>query len=145
MFNIIKMKQPTSLYFAYGANMSKRSMGERCPNAVPVKPFYLVGYRLLFSYHATIESDMGSVVPGCLWKITDDDERVLNGFEGYPTYYNKLYLRQDGDSIMAYQMNPPLNINHRPVAGYVRLLEEGYKDWGLDPQYLDDALYYGIK
>jgi hypothetical protein len=70
MFNIIKMKQPTSLYFAYGANMSKRSMGERCPNAVPVKPFYLVGYRLLFSYHATIESDMGSVVPGCLWKIS---------------------------------------------------------------------------
>jgi len=24
------------------------------------------------------------------------------------------------------------------------LLEEGYNDWELDPQYLDDALYYEL-
>jgi len=45
---------------------------------------------------------------------------------------------------MAYEMNPPLNPKYTPAPQYVRLLEEGYNDWELDPQYLDDALYYEL-
>jgi len=145
VFNIFKRKSKKTLYFAYGANMSKRSMLLRCPSAVPVKPIYLTGYRLLFSHHATIEHDVESSVPGVLWSLTEDCVRKLDTQEEYPTYYKKIFLRQGRDSFVAYQMNAPLNINHRPTAKYTKLLEEGYADWDLDPQYLDDALYYGIK
>ena len=104
----------------------------RCPAAVPVKPFYLTGYRLLFSHHATIEPDMGASVPGCLWELTEEDVRALDSQEEYPIYYNKVYLRQNRDSFMAYQMNHPINISHHPTSKYIQLLEEGYRDWGLD-------------
>ncbi len=144
MFDLFKKSKPAGLYFAYGANMCKRSMRHRCPNAKPVKAFYLIGWRLMFSNHATIVPAAHSAVPGCLWSITEDCEKSLDGFEGFPGYYSKIWLTQHGESFMVYEMNPPLNPKYTPDNSYVNLLQEGYNDWDLDPQYLDDALYYEL-
>lgn len=131
------------LYFAYGANMALEAMELRCPQAVPIRPLYLRDWRLVFCHHATIQPCAGSVVPGCLWAITDQCEASLDLFEGYPHYYNKMYLEQDGDSFMAYDMNPPLSYSP-PASSYVDTLEVGYNDWRLNNQYLDEALSYGL-
>ena len=131
------------MYFAYGANMAKESMRFRCPDAVPIGAIYVRDWRLVFCHHATIEPFPGSVVPGCLWNITGACEQSLDQFEGFPSYYTKMWLQQDGESFMAYNMNPPLTYS-APAPSYIDCLQQGYADWNLDAEYLDEALYYGI-
>lgn len=137
------LQRPTRLYFAYGANMALESMKWRCPQAVPIAPLYLRDWRLVFCQHATIEPSKGSVVPGCLWNITHECEQNLDDFEGFPHYYTKMWLEQDGDTFMAYDMNPPLSYS-APAPSYVDQLQAGYYDWQLNNEYLDEALYHGI-
>ena len=117
------------LYFAYGANLSLDSMSWRCPDARPVTDWYLRDWRLELHSHATITPSPGDWVAGALWQITPDCEASLDRFEGYPTYYRKQILCQDGIEFMVYLMNEPLG--GQPGSGYVDLLVEGYQDWRL--------------
>jgi len=126
-------------YFAYGANMAYSSMKSRCPLAEPIKKFTLQGWRLDFGHHATIVRDPDAVCDGALWKITQHCERNLDAFEGYPSYYEKLYLKQDGLPFMVYQM-VDLDTGHSPSRSYIECLREGYDNWGLDHRLLDNAL-----
>ena len=138
-----KLNLQTRLYFAYGANMPIELMQWRCPDAVPIGTIMLRDWRLVFCDHATIEPAPGSVVPGCLWNITGRCEEALDLFEGFPHYYNKMWLQQDGDSFMCYDMNPPLSYS-APAPSYIDTLQQGYADWNLPVEYLDEALYHGI-
>ena len=126
------------LYFAYGANLSQEGMAYRCPNATPYQKFTLRGWRLDFAHHATIVPHPGRSVEGALWKITEDCERSLDQFEGYPSYYSKRILAQDGREFMVYIMNPPLAGS--PGVGYLDIIEQGYRDWNLDFDCLDHAV-----
>jgi len=128
-------------YFAYGANMSLASMHSRCPLAMPMRKFSLRGWRLDFGHHATIVRDPGAICEGALWMITEHCERSLDAFEGYPTYYDKLYLEQDGVKFMAYEM-VDLDCESFPDDCYIELLHEGYSDWNLDHTRLYNALSY---
>lgn len=126
------------LYFAYGANLSHDSMALRCPKARPFQSFYLRGWQLDFATHATIKPNPGRIVPGALWRITDDCEASLDTFEGWPTYYSKRYLAQDGYEFMVYIMNNPRF--GTTYASYVDLIESGYEDWNLDKHLLWQAV-----
>jgi hypothetical protein len=116
-------------------------MKGRCPLAEPVEKITLRGWRLDFGHHATIVRDLDAVCDGFIWKITEYCERNLDAFEGYPTYYEKVYLEQDGLPFMAYEM-VDLHRNGGPTQSYIDLLREGYNNWGLDHQLLDSALEY---
>ena len=74
---------------------------------------------------------------GALWQITPGCEANLDAFEGYPVYYSKQILAQDGIEFMVYVMNEPLS--GRPGSGYVDLLAEGYQDWQLPLPALQQA------
>ena len=128
-------------YFAYGANMAYASMKSRCPLAEPVEKLTLRGWRLDFGHHATIVRDPDSVCDGFVWKITEYCEDNLDAFEGYPSYYTKVYLEQDGLPFMAYEM-VDMNRDASPMQSYIDLLRQGYNEWGLNHQLLDDALGY---
>jgi hypothetical protein len=52
-----------------------------------------------------------------------------------------MWLQQDGDTFMAYNMNPPLTYS-APAPSYIELLQQGYADWSLNVEYLDEALYH---
>lgn len=71
-------------YFAYGSNMDRKQMFERCPDAKFVEIVKLPGYRfdLDIKGAATIKSDESSFVQGIIWSINEDDERKLDKFEG---------------------------------------------------------------
>jgi len=125
-------------YFAYGANLSLDSMSYRCPDARPVRSFYLRGWQLDFATHATICPYPGRTVAGALWKLTPECEASLDSFEGYPSYYSKRILEQDGMEFMVYVMNNPKFGS--TYASYVDQLEQGYEDWNLDKKYLWSAL-----
>lgn len=121
--------------------MALSSMLGRCPNATPLQKFTLRGWRLDFGHHATIVRDPDAVCDGALWEITDMCERSLDMFEGYPTYYEKLHLEQDGLQFMVYEMND-LDTSAYPSASYIDCLREGYNDWQLNQSLLNKALAY---
>lgn len=127
-----------TLYFAYGANLNRESMSWRCPQAQPLRAVYLRDWRLTFLTHATIEPSAGAQVPGALWLLTPECEHSLDQFEGYPTYYRKQYITIDGERAMVYVMNR--RGTAEPSAGYVTTIAEGYTNWGLDPQWLWNAV-----
>ena len=126
------------LYFGYGANLSRDSMAYRCPRARPFQSFYLRGWELDFATHATIRPNPGRIVPGALWRITDECAFSLDTFEGYPGYYGKRILEQDGYEFMVYVMNNPKFGNS--YASYIDLIESGYDDWRLDKDILWDSV-----
>lgn len=126
------------LYFAYGANLNIHSMGYRCPDAVPVEAFYLQGWSLAFSGVATIQPDPDGCVAGALWAISDEDERSLDQFEGFPGLYRKETLTQDGLEFMVYVMNS--DHPSEPSNNYLMTIAQGYQDWSLDLGYLSEAV-----
>jgi gamma-glutamylcyclotransferase len=126
------------LYFAYGANLNHAGMSWRCPQAVAIEPFYLMDYRLAFSGVATIQPAPGQRVPGALWAITEECEKALDQFEGYPTMYRKEIITVDGMEIMFYRMNS--EEPWEPADSYLAIIAEGYCDFGLPLEDLERAV-----
>lgn len=103
-------------YFAYGSNMNLNQMEYRCPAATVVENVRVEDYRLAFcgrgSGVATILPEKGSHVDGVLWKITQECEKSLDGYEGYPHLYGKETVCVKNKSgrkrnVMVYTMNAP--------------------------------------
>ena len=132
------------LYFAYGANLNREKMAIRCPYAEPLGAAVLHDHKLVFRAVATVERARGVSVPGALWVITARCERALDSYEGYPWLYGKnemTVLDVDHKEIEAllYVMvrKQPLS---SPTAMYLRIIHEGYDDFGLGHEPLRDAL-----
>jgi hypothetical protein len=126
----------TTLYWAYGANLNQRSMAQRCPRAVPVGAYLRRDLELRFAGVATVAP--GSGCPGGLWLITPECEQHLDWFEGYPFHYRKEYFDINGQPVMYYVINdaePGV-----PTQSYVDMIRQGYRDFGLDQDYLDQAV-----
>lgn len=82
-----------TLYFAYGSNMDRRQMAGRCRHASSVGVAALSGWRFLINSAgwATIISESGATVHGCLWELTPGDEAALDLYEGLA---EGLYLKE---------------------------------------------------
>ena len=76
-------------YIAYGSNLSVEQMAFRCPEAKIIGMAAIQNWKLVFRTHATIEPAVGRVVPVLIWEITDRDEKNLDLYEGFPSYYFK--------------------------------------------------------
>ena len=74
----------TRPYFAYGSNMSSEQMSVRCPDAVEVGVATLAGYEFVINTRgvAGVVEKQGSRVIGILWKISAEDEVILDKYEG---------------------------------------------------------------
>ena len=126
-------------YIAYGSNMVTEQMAHRCPSAKLIGIGYLPNHRLAFYLHATVERTRvhGAKVPVAVWEITDADERSLDRYEGFPTYYTKHRRRvvmDDGSEIwgMVYIMN--MIRPHPPTAGYYKSIAYAYEKLGIGDQ-----------
>ena len=140
-------------YIAYGSNMVEEQMAHRCPNARLIGMGQLPNHRLEFYLHATVERSRahGASVPVAVWEIDADDERSLDRYEGFPTYYTKhkrKVLMDDGSEIegMVYIMNMirPLI----PHANYYNSIHAAYQKLGLSSEIkrvLEPALQRSIK
>ena len=129
-------------YIAYGSNLSESQMAYRCPTAKVVGTSILKDWRLLFNGPASIEKYEGYKVPILIWEIQPEDEKSLDRYEGYPSYYRKemLDVEVNGKTInaMVYIMNT--NKEHIPSDYYYRVLEQGYERFGFDKNILEQAL-----
>ena len=134
-------------YIAYGSNLSEEQMAVRCPDAKIVGKGLLRGWKLKFSFHATIERSEGSVVPVLVWEISRADEKRLDRYEGYPYYYIKSKLKMEmtvGENEqeitgMVYIMAGEHDAE-KPSRSYYELLAEGYERFGFDAGILHRAL-----
>ena len=125
------------IYAAYGSNMSLVQMEKRCPKAQVIDKGELLGYKLTFrgkgTGYANIEvSDCGSV-PIVLWLITDECERALDRYEGYPTLYTKELVTiatADGEqTAMLYIMTKQYkDMPVMPSEHYFEIIRQGYQD-----------------
>ena len=131
-------------YMAYGSNLNKEQMHHRCPGATPVTTGQLLGFELVFRRgYLTIERKPGGVVPVGIWSITEKDEKNLDLYEGFPTFYRKATITKTWDDgvereVMMYIMNDGYEIQP-PTDRYFYTVMRGFTDFSLDKKPLIDA------
>ena len=138
------------LYFAYGSNLSHKQMRDRCQNAKYIKNIFLEGYKLSFctinrNYGAAnIIKKLDSKVPGGVWKISANDEKELDYYEGFPIKYVKDFFTLNGEKVMFYIIKRQCSFKP-PQRWYVDIINQGYKDCKIDREYLRKRLrHYNI-
>jgi gamma-glutamylcyclotransferase len=130
-------------YFAYGSNLNKKQMRERCPDSKSLFRATLPNYKLIFTGWsrqwrggvASIKPFRGEKVMGAIYEVSDTDLRKLDKHEGYPIEYKRLPVRvfnEDGDAVEAttYIKARPAE-ETRPSPEYLAVLQQGYRDWGV--------------
>ncbi len=140
-------------YIAYGSNLNVRQMRMRCPSARIIGTSVLKDYELLFEgsktgSYLTVERKLGSTVPVAVWEVTADDEKALDRYEGFPTFYykKKLNLPIKGirtgkirkRNVFVYIMHEdrPIGV---PSVSYMQTCLQGYNDFGFERKVLIDA------
>ena len=136
-------------YLAYGSNLNKEQMAHRCPGARPVCAYIMLGFQLVFRRgYLTIEPKEGEEVPCGVYEISDQDEKNLDRYEGFPRFYRKEhFLAQVPDpeeltgklvTALAYVMNDGFPMEP-PSDFYFYTVMLGYSDFGLDKAPLIEA------
>ena len=136
-------------YIAYGSNLSTEQMAFRTPDAKIVGKAILYGWQLLFKLHATIEENKEKNTPVLVWEISQEDEKRLDRYEGYPAYYYKKELpvtvfpidggEPMGLTAMVYIMTEG-HERREPMQSYYEVLEQGYREFHFPMHILEHAL-----
>jgi gamma-glutamylcyclotransferase (GGCT)/AIG2-like uncharacterized protein YtfP len=135
------MAGKTKLYVAYGSNMNLEQMSQRCPKAKNVGTGTLDGYKLTFRGNykgvANIEPCKNRTVPIVLWEITEECEKALDLYEGYPRLYIKkeveIKVKGKAKIAMVYIMaNKYTNMVASPTEYYFNVIAKGYCDNGIN-------------
>ncbi len=141
------MNRRPYFYGAYGSNLNRRHMAQRCPDATPFGSIEVPDMKLVFRDVADIEPAKGFTVPLGLWRISKQDEEKLDRYEGYPHLYGKqmLDLPRVGE-VLVYTMGEGSRVRENtlrispPNLGYFDSIAEGFEDFDLDTTPLIDAL-----
>jgi gamma-glutamylcyclotransferase len=129
-------------YFAYGTNLNKKQMSERCPDSKPVFTAVLPHYKLVFvgwsrqwrGGVASIKSFRGERVRGALYEISDQCLRRLDKYEGYPGNYNRLKVTvfDEDNAIEAITYIKTGQFEEtQPSKEYLAVIQQGLRDWRL--------------
>ncbi len=140
--------QPSKQYIAYGSNLNVEQMKFRCPTATITGTSEIQDYELVFrgsktGSYLTIEPKEGSVVPVVIWDVKPADEKALDRYEGYPSFYGKedMTVLVNGEEMTAMVYTMPTH--HQlglPSQTYVDTVAEGYKTAGFDLNILENSI-----
>jgi gamma-glutamylcyclotransferase (GGCT)/AIG2-like uncharacterized protein YtfP len=142
------------LYFAYGSNMSRRQMRERCPDHECVGIAALKDHALCFPRHSPIRNcgvaglaeAPGAEVWGVVYRLHDEDLAALDRREGYDPakpFHKNRYNRQsirvlmDGSAVdcVAYLARHEPG-KHVPSPAYMATMIEGAEENALPAEYV---------
>lgn len=139
----------TKFYVAYGSNLHAKQMAYRCPQAQVVCTGVIEDYSLVYrgsktGAYATIIKKKGDYVPVAVWAITEEHEKNLDRYEGYPTFYYKKNIRvkfEPGNYLeaMVYIMFDKAPVG-RPSMTYLETCAQGYLDQGLDMVKFEESI-----
>jgi gamma-glutamylcyclotransferase (GGCT)/AIG2-like uncharacterized protein YtfP len=130
-------------YFAFGPDLNKKLMAERCPGCKPRLSAVLPNYKLIFAGWsrqlkggtAAIKRSTGDKVLGGVYEISEKDMARLDAAEGCPGTTNRVKVNVFSDSdepveVWTYVRTRPAE-ESRPSPEYLAGLQQGYRDWGL--------------
>jgi gamma-glutamylcyclotransferase len=130
-------------YFAYGSNLGRKQMSERCHDAKPKFVATLPNYKLIFAGWsrkwrggvASIKPFRDGKVIGGVYEISERDLRSLDKYEGYPAVYdrrNVVVMTKDGEPVEAVTyIKREQSEETQPSPEYLEVLRQGYRDWGV--------------
>ena len=130
-------------YFAYGTNLNRKQMLERCPDSKPKLTATLHNYKLVFVGWSrqwrggvvSIKPFRGERVIGAIYEISERDFRRLDKYEGYPNAYDRLNVKvtsEDGKLIEAITYVKAGQAEEtQPSPEYLSIIQQGYRDWGI--------------
>jgi hypothetical protein len=130
------------LYFAYGANMSKTAMAQRCPKSRPLGLARLARHRtfIMSNGYLSVRRDPGTDVHGVLFDLALSDVAALDRYEeigrGFYTKVVQPVLRKDAAAARAL-----VYIGRDQNAGvahpaYMAGVLVAARDWELPPRYI---------
>ena len=132
-------------YFAYGANLWRRQMEERCPEHKVLGAGVLTGYRWIVTtrgYGSVVRSGTDLVL-GVVYAISEADEERLDRFEGVGKGgYRKAVLPVDteGGALACLVYVDPREQEGEPCEEYVQRIRCGIRDAGLPSLYVERYL-----
>ena len=140
------------LYFAYGSNLCKKQMMDRCKNSKSLENYYLNDHKLCFCWNglstnpngvANIIKETGSKVPGVIYEISKSDEDELDRREGFnltPKVYIKKYFRHKDQNVLFYILNKKCDPREPKESYWKDKIYQGYTNHNLDIEYLKKIL-----
>ena len=153
------------LYFAYGSSLdldgwrTRREQSSQPPPAVrPVATGFLPDRHLVYTRRFSgrgggvldIVPSPGCVVPGVIFAAQDQATwRALASQEGAPAAYQRLSLHAltAAGQVLAVQTlvgpRPRLDCHQPPTAAYREKVTRGLRQWGIDPQWHQQAASAG--
>lgn len=141
------------LYLAYGSNLNVRQMHFRCPGAKVIGTAEIRNYELLFKgswsgSYLTIEKKRGGKVPVAVWEVSAENEKALDRYEGFPTFYYKKNMNVNVELLdgtierraaFVYIMHEERSLGE-PSQAYVDVCREGYREFGFEERFIDKAI-----
>jgi gamma-glutamylcyclotransferase len=129
-------------YFAYGSNLWRKQMEDRCPDHRIIGKGVLKGYRWMISSrgYATIVKSTSDEVHGVVYEISESDEKSLDHYEGVQSgSYRKemLMVEVEGESRVCLVYVDPVEEEGKPRREYINRINKGISDSKLPPEYID--------
>jgi len=127
-------------YFAYGSNLNKKQMMERCPDSKPVFTAILPNYKLVFAGWsrqwrggvASIKSFRGDRVRGAIYEVSEQCLRQLDRFESGYNRFKVTVLGEDSEPIEAITYIKAGQLEETPPSKeYLAVIQQGLRDWRL--------------
>ena len=130
------------LHFAYGSNMSREPMRQRCPDAENLGRAVLRRHRFLImaSGYASVVPSPAGEVHGVLWRISPRD---LTALDAYENIAGGLYSRSllpvihNSRSMTALVYIGAETREGTPRRGYMELVVQSARESGLPAEYIE--------
>lgn len=127
-------------YIAYGSNLNKEEMKQRCKDAKFVSLARLENYTLTYRgnpgrAYLTVDKKKGDFVRVAVWDVSENDKKSLDEYEDYPYLYDcfeeKVLLEKNetitGFSIIVFQyVNRAIriwNVANKAIVIWVGMLQ----------------------
>ena len=127
-------------YFAYASNLSRNQMVERAPDSKPRFIATLPNFKLTFTARSGRQGGVASITPhrgekviGAVYEISERDLRRLDGYEGYPTVYDRRKVtvwtetNEPIEAITYIKMDQSQEATPSPE--HLAIIKQGYIDW----------------
>jgi gamma-glutamylcyclotransferase len=127
-------------YFAYGSNLSKKQMRERCPASQPKFSATLPNYKRVFVGWSrkwrggvtSIKSFRGEKVRGAIYEVTEACLKQLDKYEADYVRFNITVFDEDNEPHQAVTYIKTGQLEDTlPSKEYLAIIQQAYRDWGL--------------
>jgi gamma-glutamylcyclotransferase (GGCT)/AIG2-like uncharacterized protein YtfP len=129
------------LYFAYGSNMCRDGMRQRCPQAHPLGVATLRdhAFMIMANGFASVLPAPGKIVRGALWRIGPRDLVALDAYENVAGgLYRRVTMpvEHDGAQKPALVYLGEEQRSGLPRAGYLEAILAAARQWALPEDYV---------